>query len=254
MEPKPWTSKFVPELGTTAQPLPRARRDYDAVETALDRRLSGGWSARVSYTWSRLAGNYSGLAQSDEDGRVAPNTGRNFDYPMMAFDERGEAVYGVLATDRPHQLKINAYYEAGVGVSVGTRWFGGSGIPRTREAAFIPTQQIPVMYRGRNSDGRLPFLTQLDVYVQQRIRLGERMRLTLGLNVINVLNQKTASNFHPSELFPGQAISIEESAFYRGIDTQGLIADQRLVRDSRFLLDSGFQSPRAMRLGASVAF
>lgn len=44
--------------------------DYDAVELALDKRHSGDWSARVSYTWSRLYGNYSGLAQSDEDGRV----------------------------------------------------------------------------------------------------------------------------------------------------------------------------------------
>ena len=247
-------SRFVPELGTTALPLPKARRNYDAIEMALDRRLSRGWSARLSYTWSRLAGNYSGLAQSDEDGRVAPNVGRNFDFPMMAFDERGKAVYGALATDRPHQLKINAYWETRVGASVGARWFGASGIPRTREATFIPTQQIPVMYRGRNSDGRLPFLTQLDLYVQQRIRVGERTRLTVGLNVINVLNQKTATNFHARELFPGQAIAIEESAFYRGVDTEALIAGQRLVRDSRFLLDSGFQSPLAVRFGASVGF
>lgn len=247
-------SSFVPELGTTAHPLPKARRDYDAIELALDRRLSYGWSARLSYTWSRLAGNYSGLAQSDEDGRVAPNIGRNFDFPMMAFDERGKAVYGVLATDRPHRLKINAYYGTRIGTNVGARWFGGSGIPRTREATFIPAQQIPVMYRGRNSDGRLPFLTQLDLHVQQRIRVGERTRLTVGLNVINVLNQKTATNFHARELFPGQAIAIEESAFYRGVDTQALIAGQRLVRDSRFLLDSGFQSPLAVRFGTSVGF
>ena len=64
------------------------------------RRLSLGRSTRLSYTWSRLEGNYSGAAQSDEDGRVAPNTGRNFDHPMMAFDELGEPVYGV-AADRP---------------------------------------------------------------------------------------------------------------------------------------------------------
>ena len=247
-------STFFPELSTTPLPFPKARRDYDAVEVALDRRLSRGWSTRLSYTWSRLEGNYSGLAQSDEDGRVAPNTGRNFDNPMMAFDELGEPVYGVLATDRPHQLKANLVLDTGHGASVGARGFGASGTPRTREAAFISLDQVPVMYRGRSSDGRLPFVTQLDVYVQQQIALGERARITVSLNAINVLNQKTATNYFPTELFPGQAISVDESAFYRGVDTQALISDQRLVRDARFLMDSGFQPPRTLRLGAKVSF
>ena len=42
--------------------------------SAVNRRLSGQWSARASYTWSRLWGSYSGLAQSDEDGRVSART------------------------------------------------------------------------------------------------------------------------------------------------------------------------------------
>jgi len=160
----------------------------------------------------------------------------------------------VLATDRPHQLKANLVLDTGHGASVGARGFGASGTPRTREAAFISLDQVPVMYRGRSSDGRLPFVTQLDVYVQQQIALGERARITVSLNAINVLNQKTATNYFPTELFPGQAISVDESAFYRGVDTQALISDQRLVRDARFLMDSGFQPPRTLRLGAKVSF
>jgi hypothetical protein len=248
------SSTFYPELSTIPLAFPKARRDYDAVEVALDRRLSRSWSTRVSYTWSRLAGNYSGLAQSDEDGRVAPNAGRNFDYPMMAFDERGEPVYGVLATDRPHQLKANAVLDTRHGASIGARWFGASGTPRTREANFMPLQQIPVMYRGRNSDGRLPFLMQLDVHAQQQLPLGSRTRMSIGLNVINLLNQGAVTNYFPTELFPGQAIAVDESAFYQGIDTQSLIATQHLVRDQRFLMDSGFQAPRTFRLEAKMSF
>jgi hypothetical protein len=247
-------SSFYPERSTTPMAFPKARRDYDAVEAALDRRLSRGWSTRVSYTWSRLAGNYSGLAQSDEDGRVAPNIGRNFDYPMMAFDERGNPVYGVLATDRPHQLKANAVLDTRYGASIGARWFGASGTPKTREAAFMPLDQIPVMYRGRNSDSRLPFLTQLDVYALQQIPLGSRTRMSVGLNVINVLNQKAVTNYFPTELFPGQAIAVDESTFYNGVDTQALITAQHLVRDPRFLMDSGFQPARTLRLEAKMSF
>ena len=52
----------------------------------------------------------------------------------------------------------------------------------------------------------MPFVTQLDVYVQQPA-LGARARITVSLNAINVLNQKTATKYFPTELFPGQAIA-----------------------------------------------
>jgi hypothetical protein len=148
-------SQFYPGGGSTPLALPKAVRDYDAFEITLDRRLSGRWAARAAYTWSRLSGNYSGLAQSDEDGRVAPNVGGVFDVPIRSFDERAQPVYGNLATDRPHQVKVQGLYIWPFGTSVGAAWYGANGIPRTREAAYYPG--IGVMYWGRNSDGRLPF-------------------------------------------------------------------------------------------------
>jgi hypothetical protein len=247
-------SSFFPERSTTEIPYPEATRQYDSLEMSIVRRLHRGWSGRVSYTWSRLWGNYSGLAQSDENGRVAPNAGRMFDVPMTMFDERGEAVYGVLATDRPHQLKASALVDFPIGTSLGVRWLWFSGVPRSREAAFIPGVAAPVMYLGRNSDGRLPFLSQLDLHIQHQWRPGGRTRLMLSVNAINVLNQGTAINYFPTELFQGQAIAIDESTFYGGVDTQALIADQRLVRDPRFMMDSEFQAPRTIRLGLKFGF
>jgi hypothetical protein len=243
---------FVPTGGTIPIAIPKAKRDYDAVEFALDKRLSGRWSANFSYTWSRLRGNYAGLAQSDEDGRVNPNVGLNFDYPLRSFDERGTPVDGVLATDRTHQTKAQVLFDWPVGTSLGARWFGASGIPRTREAAFLPG--IPVMYKGRNSEGRLPFLSQLDVYVQHQIRFGARFRLTLSANLINLLDQGAATNYHPSELFSGQTIAVDETDFFEGIDTQALIEEQRLVRDARFLMESAYQPPRSIRLAINFGF
>jgi hypothetical protein len=219
----------------------------------LNKRLSNRWSAQASYTWSRLLGNYAGLAQSDEDGRVAPNIGLNFDYPLRSFDEHGAPVSGVLATDRTHQTKVHVLYDWPIGTSVGARWFGASGIPRTREAVFFPG--IPVMYRGRNSDGRLPYFSQLDMYVQHQIRSAGRIRLTLSANVINLLDQGTATNYHANELFMGQVIRFEETDFFSGsFDTQAAIAQQHLARDARFLMDSGYQAPRSIRLGIKLGF
>ena len=244
---------FVPEGATSPVNVPKAKRNYDALELSLERRLSNRWSARASYTLSRLSGNYAGLAQSDEDGRVAPNTGLNFDYPLRSFDEKGTPVDGVLATDRTHQTKVNFLVDWPWGSSIGARWFAASGIPRTREAAFFPG--IPVMYRGRNSDGRLPFLSQFDVYLQQELRVAGPVRLTVSANVINLFNQGAATNYFPNELFMGQLIRINEAdIFHGGIDTQAVIAEQRLVRDARFLMDSGNQAPRSIRLGIKLGF
>jgi hypothetical protein len=248
-------SEFVPSGATIPVTYPKAARDYDAFEANVDKRLSQGWEARVSYTWSRLRGNYSGLADSDDATPVRPNVARSFDYPLMAFNERGEPVYGALATDRTHQLKANLLYDFSSATSIGARVVGVSGIPRSREAAFIPGRSYAVMYRGRNSDGRLPFLSQLDLYVQQRFSIGGRMRFTVSANIINVFNQSVATNYFPTELFAGQALQVDESDLYStGIDTQALIAQQQLTRDARFLMTSGFQPPRAVRIAARLGF
>jgi len=73
--------------------------------------------------------------------------------------------------------------------------------------------------------------------------------------VTNAFNQGTVTNYFPQELFPGQWVSVDEQAFFfRGVDTQRLIEEQQLARDARFLLDSGFQAPRSVRLGVSLSF
>jgi hypothetical protein len=53
--------------------------------------MRNNWYLRTSYLWSRLYGNYSGLSQSDENGRTSPNVGRLWDYPLMMFQDGGTA-------------------------------------------------------------------------------------------------------------------------------------------------------------------
>ncbi len=234
--------------------LPKAVRDYDSVEFAVNRRFAGAWALRVSYLWSRLDGNYSGLSQSDENGRVSPNVGRLFDYPLMSFGEDGQPVLGVLATDRTHQFKTQFIYELPFGTGVGVNQYIASGIPITREAAFIGSSFFPVPYLGRASDGRTPMFSQTNLLVQHVIPLRGRNRLQLMMDVQNLFDQGAAINRFPTELAFGQAVSVSEEQFYNGIDTQQLIRDQRLVRDARFLMDSAFQEPRSIRLAVKLMF
>jgi len=223
------------------------------VELSFNKRLSRNWALRLSYLWSRLWGNYSGLASSDENGRTSPNVNRVFDYPFMSFDERGKSVVGILATDRPHQGKLHFLYDFPFGTSVGLNGYVGSGIPISRQAAFVPGNNLPVMYRGRNSDGRTPTLSQVDLYAQHELKLGQ-LGVILSVNVLNLFDQDTVTNRFPTELQPGQAIRISDADFYKGFNTQALINAQGLGRDPRFLMDSEFQARRSIRLGAKVSF
>ena len=65
-------------------------RRYDALEIRLDKRFSSKYQYNLSYTYSRLYGNYSGLASSDETGvfpraSTASLTCRTSDSPPPGF-------------------------------------------------------------------------------------------------------------------------------------------------------------------------
>jgi outer membrane receptor protein involved in Fe transport len=239
----------------TQIPAPKAVRDYDGVEAIYNRRLADRWALRVSYLWSRLHGNYSGLAQADEPGRADPNVGRLFDAPFMMFDQTGNASFGPLPTDRPHQFKGQFIYEMPFGLSAGINAYVASGVPVTREAAFVAGHGYTVQYLGRGSDGRTPTMSQFDLNLVQDIKLGGDRRLQLMANILNILDADTATSRFPTEtaLSTGATVDISEDQFFRGFDGRSLVAATG-APDPRFLQDSQFQSPREIRLGVRFIF
>ncbi len=94
--------------GETAEGLrfPKPSREYDALELTFDKRFSDNWSLRAYYTLSRLYGNYSGLANTDEwqiwsprqefgeGARLAPNVSRLYDSVYSFYNQDGELEYG----------------------------------------------------------------------------------------------------------------------------------------------------------------
>jgi outer membrane receptor protein involved in Fe transport len=248
---------WVLEDGTQIA-APKAVRDYDGVEAIYNRRLANRWALRLSYLWSRLEGNYSGLTQADEPGRSDPNVGRLFDYPIIMFDQTGQATYGPLPTDRPHQVKAQFIYETPFGLNAGINAYVASGAPVTREAQFLPPFNYPVQYAGRGSDGRLPTLSTFDLNLIQDIKVGGDKRLQLMANVLNLFDSNTATSRFPTETAAsrGASVAITEEQFFRGFDGQALVAAANGPQgaDPRFLMDSQFQNPREIRLGVRFIF
>jgi hypothetical protein len=232
---------------------PKAVRDFDSVELAFEKRFANNWFLRSSYLWSRLWGNYTGLSQSDENGRTSPNVGRVFDYPLMMFGDGGQPVYGPLPTDRPHQFKTQFIYQFGFGTSIGLNQYIASGLPVTREIGIYPPNNLPVQYLGRGSDGRTPVYSQTDLLVQHDLRLGDRS-VQLYLNVLNLFNQDTAIGRFSTLHYPN-GVTPDEDAFYAGTERLAdLIVSQGVVQDPRFLRDNAFQAPIQARIGVKFRF
>ncbi len=234
--------------------LPKAIRDYDAVELSFDKRMSNSWYLRSSYLWSRLYGNYSGLSQSDENGRLSPNVGRLFDYPAMMFQDGGTPALGLLATDRTHQFKTQLIYQFGFGTSVGANQYIASGLPISREVGILPPNNYPLNYLGRASDGRTPVFSQTDMYVQHSFRVGGDRNLQISLNVLNLLNQDTATGVHSTYQKTGtDGARINEALFYQGQQTVASVLGA-VIKDPRFLMQNAFQAPLLARVGVKFTF
>ena len=56
--------------------IPKAKRVYDAIDVTWDRRFAQNWFVTANYTFSRLFGNYAGVANSDEIR--TPTTGSSY--------------------------------------------------------------------------------------------------------------------------------------------------------------------------------
>jgi hypothetical protein len=236
---------------------PIARREYWAVNFNFEKRLSQHWFGGGSYTWSRLWGNYSGLGNSDEWGRLSPNHDRRWDQWWCELDKNLKEVLGPLNTDRPHQFKFYGSYVFDFGLTLGLVANAMSGIPISRE--FDPGTE-GYHPDGRLTDGRTPFLFFTNAYVEYKLKMTDKYRILLSLNVDNVFDTKTARRVYTKINQGAFVISDEERL--AGSWTYDLTnhtvttikGTRAYVPDPRFLQGFDFYPPLSARIGVKIIF
>ncbi|MBI4877303.1 MAG: hypothetical protein HY822_21970, partial [Acidobacteria bacterium] len=252
VNPKTWDPGF---------PMtPKAKRNYDAVETRIEKRFSRNYTFVGSYTWSRLWGNYGGLASSDENGRMSPNVNRYFDLPFMSYDKSGKEVLGLLATDRTHSFKFFGSYnlKSKVGATTfGPIFIAQSGTPLTTEVTMVSS--TPIFVNGRGDLGRTPVYSQTDFLLAHEFKVSpkhEHLRVKVDMNVTNLFNQATTVNSFAGYLHSndGQVNFDHEADFFKGFDYQKMMTAQKLRTDPRFKLPNDFLGPRDLRFGLHFYF
>lgn len=243
-------------FGAGIPPTPKAKRNYDAIEFRLDKRFSKNYTFSTSYTYSRLYGNYGGLASSDENGRQSPNVNRYFDLPFMSFDAKGKLVEGLLATDRPHTFKFFGSYllKSKLGeTNIAPTFFVFSGTPLTTEVQVFG---VPVFANGRGDLGRTPVFSTTDLLLYHDYKIKERYKVRFEANFTNLFDQDTVTGENVSFIHPndGGIQFSPQSDFFKGIDYNALIKSQGLRLNPQFGKANAFQGPRSIRFGVHFFF
>lgn len=271
---------LVCEVATTyGFPCTKAKREYDAFEVRVDKRANN-YFYNASYTFSRLFGNYSGLASSDEAGRTSPNVNRFFDLPFLGYNADGDPDDGKLATDRPHVFKAYGGYSHD--------W---SPVNRTTIAAFTtlqsgtPLTTIYTLYavttailNGRGDLGRTENFYETDLSVNHRYKFGRDNRFTFEgfIDITNLFDRRgqltadttiSTVDFRASQAAAnGCATCTGEIATFNTILTgngirsafNAYLANPATALGSRtrntYGLANGFQAPRLVRFGFRFFF
>jgi len=239
-------------------PQAEAVRDYQAIELVFNRRFADNFSVRAAYTYSKLEGNYSGLASSDEFGRTDPNVARYFDGLAYGYDSQQNIVNGSLVTDRPHAFEVQGAYRTPWNMTAGLGFSYFSGGTSSTDAQFNGVNFFP---NGRNDIGRLPSLTNFDLLLAQPFQLGG-LQLEVAVNVLNLLDSDTVTRVgnvqFEEDICDARADCDTTNAWYFG--TLGKYNYETLMKGAGFeeYIQYGkpiaWQAPREIRLSIKATF
>ena len=261
------TIQFPSGATPVGQPVPKPKRQYDAVQLTLNRRFANNYFWSASYVWSRLYGNYSGIAASEEIlppttnvssataqqqtgsiARAGGNANRAWDIDELLWDSHGNLdVVGNLPTDRPHVVKLYGGYTMPWGTQIGGFFYGASGTPLS---TYVVTGNGTYLFvEGRGDMGRTDPLYRTDMLLSQEFRIAGNNRLRLELNVLNLFNQQTSRHrFNWLNRGGGvnrasSAIDLTNTDLSQGYDYRAMIrgtADGQGAYDPRYGLDDLF--------------
>jgi len=248
--------------------LPKAKREYTALEFTANRRFSNSWFLGGSYVVSKLYGNYPGLVNTDEvtaPGRVSvgaqeafgqrtrpgTNASRAWDLDEMMFDSHGNlGVDGRLPTDRPHVVKVYGSYLFKFGTNVGMNFFGGSGTPISKSVQSI--YRYPILVEGRGSLGRTDAMTQTDLLVSHEFGLAGTKKLRLEFNGLNIFNQEQVRHVFDTvnrigangRVLSSSALQLASQNLQNGYDYDALLARTADAAKPAGTPGAGYQDPR----------
>jgi len=238
----------------------KPRRDYNALQFTVTRRVSKNLYLQGSYTYSRTEGNYPGLISYD-NGQVDPNISSQYDLIELLSNRDGP-----LPQDRPHYIKLDGYYtfdfkKAGQ-LTLGARIRALSGIPRNVLGGHYLYGRTESFILPRGQIGRTNFEHGIDLHVGYGRDMGHGTKLELFSDIFNLYNRQ--GQFYTDDVYGYQLSTnnvnpivggtYEDVVWARRIDQNGAETGQPLLRNKNFGNTTVRYSPLSVRFGMRLSF
>src|SRR5262249_26200325 len=205
-------------------PFPKATRKYNAVTVIFNKTFADLWLAQVSYTWSRLTGNYDGLfAPNYGPNQLDPNITAIFDFPQFLKNSDGN-----LSGDITHTVKVFLAKEFVIvpvfSISLGGSFNANSG-PPIEPLGADPTYGNGIVYiLQRGTTSRMPWITSFDAKVNLNYRLNKDSVITVGVEGFTLFNSQrpVAVDNNYTLDFPGPILNAKNGSIdpqYAGLCT-----------------------------------
>jgi hypothetical protein len=232
-------------------------RSYNGLEIQARKRFSRNLFVQASYNYSKTRGNFPGLFSPDT-GQLDPNLTSMYDLPELMANR-----YGDLPQDRPHQLKLDGFYNfvfsQTSALTTGGSFRVASGIPHNVLGSHPSYGSGETFILPRGSSERSPLSSALDIKIGYAHRISKDMRLEGFFDIFNLFNQQMEldvdENFTFDDVNPIVGGDREDLRHLKALDpgtgkTTAVIAEQ----NPNFLNINSRQAPLSMRFGLRLIF
>ena len=175
---------------------------YNGLVTVIEKRLSNGWQALGSYTFSRVYGLQASSGATAADPQVSTVAPA---FPTTTFGRDPNNLtnaYGRLANDRPHMFRLMGTIDVprtGFTFAANVQYVSGKPWAATTQVS-LPQGDQRILLEPRGSR-RLSPQTLLDVRASRTIPLGRLGRAELLFDVLNLLNETAAESLATDNRF-----------------------------------------------------
>ncbi len=245
------TSYFIgnPGYGIAAD-FPTATRDYDALTVFFNKAFSNLWLGQVSYTYSSLRGNYSGLFRP-ETNQLTPNANATFDLKSLLANGTG-----ALPGDATHAIKAYGAKEfvlsGAMSLTLGVTYRGHSGNPINYLGAHEVYGSDEAVILPRGAGGRTPWVHAIDTRLAFNMKFGADRMATIGLDVFNLFNFQAATIV--DETYTRDFVKPIPNGSQADLESLKSTEGLPVAVNPNFKNPVQYQAPRNVRFGVKVSF
>jgi outer membrane receptor for ferrienterochelin and colicin len=259
-------------------PFPKPRRDYREMVLSVDKAKGGdAWALSSTLTFAINEGNFAGL-DSPLNGQADPNISSTYDLPVLMRN-----TYGILPNSPRYNFQTNGTYDLGSGFTIGARYSYRAGTaisalgpdlgfifgPNNPDYGAVPYYTYggqflhegnygnnEAMLEPRGSRGTTPDVSRLDLHLEwtSALPMVAKSKVTLFVDIFNVLNQQMALTVNQSKEYQAQVDGVECDNNGVPIVGGGTRTGYVSLPNPRFLQPTSYQAPRSIQLGARFNF